>query len=273
MHSEIEVLDPRAESLRDRALAPALRQGAGPSDAVRPPEVMRAEQAGPGEPAQRPLPPLVNLRHTTPLQDPRGGEAPAPGAGADERAIRDALDAVAGEHRTGGPATPQPPEAAKGVVHYVGPNETLWQVAQKYLGSGSQWKLIAQANPGKVLPNGTVRQGTRLDIPSIPGTNRLRSATPPPSGAPGAPSAPSPSGPLVGGATSPAPAPTANPTPIASYQVRKGDTLWSIAQQQLGDGNLHADILSLNRALLRGDSDNLRPDMKLALPASRKPRP
>jgi nucleoid-associated protein YgaU len=50
------------------------------------------------------------------------------------------------------------------------------------------------------------------------------------------------------------------------YIVKSGDTLWSIAVDQLGDANAVSAIKYLNRDVL-GDSDRLRPNMKLRLPA------
>jgi nucleoid-associated protein YgaU len=61
----------------------------------------------------------------------------------------------------------------------------------------------------------------------------------------------------------------ANP-PVAAaqtgYVVKPGDTLWSIAVDQLGDAGAIAAIKDLNRDVL-GDSDRIRPNMKLRLPA------
>lgn len=44
----------------------------------------------------------------------------------------------------------------------------------------------------------------------------------------------------------PAPQPQPAPAAARTYTVRKGDTLWSIARRELGDGQRHAEIMSLN---------------------------
>jgi nucleoid-associated protein YgaU len=70
------------------------------------------------------------------------------------------------------------------------------------------------------------------------------------------------------GATETAPVVMNTPTAQAKtgYIVKSGDTLWSIAIDQLGDANAISAIKDLNRDVL-GDSDRLRPNMKLRLPA------
>jgi nucleoid-associated protein YgaU len=54
--------------------------------------------------------------------------------------------------------------------------------------------------------------------------------------------------------------------PQIGYVVKKGDTLWSIAVDQLGDAGAISAIKDLNRDVLQ-DSDRIRPNMKLRLPA------
>jgi len=50
------------------------------------------------------------------------------------------------------------------------------------------------------------------------------------------------------------------------YTVKSGDSLWKIAQNQLGDPARHAELLELNKSTLKGDPDNLSPGQKLILP-------
>jgi nucleoid-associated protein YgaU len=54
--------------------------------------------------------------------------------------------------------------------------------------------------------------------------------------------------------------------PQTGYVVKPGDTLWSIAVDQLGDAGAISAIKDLNRDVLQ-DSDRIRPNMKLRLPA------
>ena len=74
--------------------------------------------------------------------------------------------------------------------------------------------------------------------------------------------------PTAGGATAmntPAAQQPAN-QPQTGYVVKQGDTLWSIAVDQLGDAGAISAIKDLNRDVLQ-DSDRIRPNMKLRLPA------
>lgn len=57
----------------------------------------------------------------------------------------------------------------------------------------------------------------------------------------------------------------------STYTVRKGDTLWSIADAKLGDGNRYREIATLNKL---ADADELSVGQKLKLPGKTgKPAP
>jgi tetratricopeptide (TPR) repeat protein len=56
----------------------------------------------------------------------------------------------------------------------------------------------------------------------------------------------------------------AEPEP-ATYVVKPGQTLWSIATEQLGDGERFREILELN-PVLRGNPNRIRPGLELKLP-------
>ena len=60
----------------------------------------------------------------------------------------------------------------------------------------------------------------------------------------------------------PKPAPTAEP---ARYVVQRGQSLWSIATEILGDGERFREILDLN-PVLRGNANAIRPGQELILP-------
>ncbi|PZO78913.1 MAG: hypothetical protein DI629_10920 [Mesorhizobium amorphae] len=66
-------------------------------------------------------------------------------------------------------------------------------------------------------------------------------------------------------AAAPAAAPAALP---AAYVVQRGQSLWSIADEHLGDGNRFREILDLN-PVLRGDPARLQPGQELVLPPGR----
>ena len=55
------------------------------------------------------------------------------------------------------------------------------------------------------------------------------------------------------------------------YTVRRGDSLWKIAQEQLGDGTRFREIVTLNTDALRGRADFIDPGMVLHLPSDATP--
>jgi nucleoid-associated protein YgaU len=71
----------------------------------------------------------------------------------------------------------------------------------------------------------------------------------------------------------PAPAPTPAPAPATKdgrYTVRSGDTLWKIAQRELGDGGRWKDIYAFNISTLR-DPNSLVPGQVLTMPEPTTP--
>lgn len=65
----------------------------------------------------------------------------------------------------------------------------------------------------------------------------------------------------------PAPAPQPEPAPAGSYTVRQGDSLWSIAQRELGAGTRWQAIYDANRPLL-SDPNRIQIGQVLTLPAA-----
>ncbi|MIL10109.1 LysM domain-containing protein, partial [Salmonella enterica subsp. enterica] len=59
-----------------------------------------------------------------------------------------------------------------------------------------------------------------------------------------------------------APAPTAGP---ASYTVQPGQSLWSIAAEQLGSGERYRELMKLNPELRSG---RLHPGMQIKMPGN-----
>jgi len=71
----------------------------------------------------------------------------------------------------------------------------------------------------------------------------------------------------------PAPAARADTSPGRTWTVARRDTLWSIAERALGDGERYREIFEMNRGVVQGDGrtltrpDVIRPGWVLALPS------
>lgn len=65
-----------------------------------------------------------------------------------------------------------------------------------------------------------------------------------------------------------APKPTRFSQATIEHVVQRGESLWRIAEQLLGDGSRYREIVALNRDLLDGHPDFLRPGWTLAIPAT-----
>ena len=88
------------------------------------------------------------------------------------------------------------------------------------------------------------------------------------SAAPTAPTAPAASEPAAVPAT-PSPAPrTDAAASVVTHTVRRGETLWSIAEHHLGAGSRYPEIVKLNQSVLQGKPQFLRPGWVLRLPST-----
>jgi nucleoid-associated protein YgaU len=59
--------------------------------------------------------------------------------------------------------------------------------------------------------------------------------------------------------------------PPVDYTVRRGDSLWKIAQEKLGDGTRYTEIVALNQGLLHGQPNFIEPGLVLHLPGDAAP--
>lgn len=138
--------------------------------------------------------------------------------------------------------------------HTVRRGETLASIARSYYGDVNRVRAILDANP-KVRGPKKLYVGTVLTLPAPPGGTTVAAA---PRDA-------------ITDEVVPAPRDTAAPR---GYTVRAGDSFYSIAAEQLGDGRRWKELLTLNRKVVRNEPTNLRPGMQLRLPeASSGPAP
>lgn len=102
--------------------------------------------------------------------------------------------------------------------------DTLWSLATRFYGDGRQWKKIYEANRDVLPSSSEVAVGVALVIPA----KEAQPAT----AEPQAPAALQPPAPAAGAKT---------------HTVEQGDTLYSIALKEYGDGSLWRVISEANR--------------------------
>lgn len=134
----------------------------------------------------------------------------------------------------------------------VGAGQTLTAIAQQHLGNGQRWDEILAANKDQLRRPEDLKIGMKLRV--------LLTAPAQASVAPGNTSSSAPAS-AESGATIPA------PVARRTYTVQAGDSLYTIAAKNLGDGSKWRDILSANKGQIGSVSD-LKIGQQLILPAT-----
>jgi len=135
------------------------------------------------------------------------------------------------------------------IVHYVKPGETLYTIAQRYYGNGEYYRSIIEANPGRVLANGHVREDVRLVIPNKAGLIQA-----------------------AGQGASPETNGSQQVVTADVIVVQSGQTLSSLAQRYLGSSSRWRDLFDANRDLIDSPRE-LAPGMKLKIPVTSREQP
>lgn len=149
-----------------------------------------------------------------------------------------------------GPESPATPAGHRWVVQR---GDTLWDIARVTLGDPERWreiydlnKAVVQADGRTFTDPGVLEKGWILQLPSD--------------------------------ATSPPPLPVSLGTPPNdAYVVQKGDSLWKIASEQLGDPHRYPEIFEANKGAPQTDGRSLtspsvlEPGWTLQLPTSHAP--
>ncbi|WP_157880334.1 LysM peptidoglycan-binding domain-containing protein, partial [Streptomyces katrae] len=166
---------------------------------------------------------------------------------------------IPGSGNEAAPHAGTPANASSTAVTYtvrdVRPAESLWSIAQQTLGSGERWTDIAALNHGRTMTDGTVFDAERPIQPgwvlTLPASATL-------------PSAPATDATGEGSASRGA--------SQVRYTVHDGDSLSSIAADQLGDPDRHQEIFALNQGQALPDGgtftnpDLIYPGQQLTLP-------
>lgn len=142
---------------------------------------------------------------------------------------------------SGQAASASPSRAAEPVEITVAKGDTLWGLAERHLGSGERWREIAELNADRRMPDGQRFSAAGVIFPSW----RL----------------------LVPGESGQAPVPAG----ARRVEVEPGDTLWSIAEEEYGDGERWRRLYAANRAHV-ADPDVIHPGQILDLPGQRTDR-
>lgn len=165
-----------------------------------------------------------------------------------------------------------------GPVHQVtGSDETMWDLAQHYLGDGMRWKEIAQLNQGVPQPDGkTVTAATLQLTPGwtlrLPADARTTAQSAAPHVEPAAAAEATSAIPTHQRTASGAPEAKSGTHSEKVHVVRPGDTLSQIAQDDLGDANDYPQIAAANQHIVQSDGRHLTdpnliyPGWKLTIP-------
>ncbi|TVS02047.1 MAG: LysM peptidoglycan-binding domain-containing protein [Phycisphaerales bacterium] len=187
-----------------------------------------------------------SVEEATQRREPeRGAARPAPEA-EQPRIVQREPDPVrvrpepSEERRASPPVEDGPP-----ILHIVTAGETLGEIAQRHLGSAARWRDIQRANASQVNADGAIRVGMRLVIPRAAPATETAARTEPET------------------RTQPSQTQTQAQTQRRAeagqeswgrrYTVVEGDTLWRIAQRELGDGGRWREILNANTDVIPGD--------------------
>ena len=138
--------------------------------------------------------------------------------------------------------------------YQVKEGDHLTRIASKFYGEkeGNRWmnlKRIYEANRGTMRSMNELKVGQVLEIPPlrVVSSGRLTAA------------------PVVQVARTPSPRPSRSAA--RGYVVKKGDSLWAIAERELGNGSRFGEIARLNDRML-SDEDSLKVGMRLRLPGN-----
>lgn len=150
-----------------------------------------------------------------------------------------------------------PAEVKSTRSHTIAQGDSAYKLARRYLGDGKYFQQIIDANPKAFGNSGQVKIGSVVVIPNLA---PVKTQTPTRLAIDGNPQKPVLVGkPAKEGAK-------AKESGRNSYTVRRGDTLNSIARNQLGSTVRAQEILRLNKTVIK-DPDSLPQGLAILLPS------
>jgi len=139
---------------------------------------------------------------------------------------------------------PATPATQSFTLYTIKPGDSLWKLAQQFLGDGHRHGELAELNRDRIGADGSLRVGASIKIPRT-GAEPARASEMPLS----------------------KPAFRADPPKGATtYTVQAGDTLGEISQRLLGTSKRIGDIVGANRDQI-DDADDIRAGMVLKIPS------
>ncbi len=124
-------------------------------------------------------------------------------------------------------------------VYIVKPGDTLYDIAKKYYGRGELWTIIAKANP--LINPDRLLVGQKLEIPSkVEAEDGYESEASLPAGV--------------------------DRSQVRAYRVKKGESFYTIARDELGDASRWREIFRLNKSAVKGDPRRLKAGQLIYLP-------
>ncbi|QOK22615.1 LysM peptidoglycan-binding domain-containing protein [Janibacter indicus] len=166
--------------------------------------------------------------------------APAPGSGdattASTTLAGGAVAAVAADAAATAETDSVAPTSERATItHEVAQGESLWSIAESQLGDGARYTEILELNRDTIPASNWISPGQQLQLPD----------------------------------ESPAPAADGD-----THTVEQGDTLWEIAEDELGDGSRYTEIVEATGAEQQPDGgrltdpDLIQPGWELQVPGS-----
>lgn len=148
-------------------------------------------------------------------------------------------DAVVPDAKAAEPKTVEIADTTKSIYYIVKPEDSLYKIAQEFYGRGEMWPVIARANPQLTDP-GKLAVGQKLTVP--PAGKALREFEGLDSISQG------------------------KAGELRPYKVKPGESFFTIAQDQLGDGGRWQELFKLNRKLVDGNPRKLQAGQTIYLP-------